>query len=197
MKIKNVRTYKRVMNESQKKTWDKVIKVFGEEKEKRFYNVIAEMCKAYGLRKILPNTEEFLVAKTFFEKIMKSEKYLMESTQAGSVSGMTPALGMSAVYPSGYMNKRPVFSVDLKTIEKFLKVQDYKSDAISTKPKKEKKDEKENKSLPKKVKSNWINFLISPEESEDVKMALVKAKKESKGFFLEYGDLLVEIKNKE
>ncbi|MFW5891415.1 MAG: hypothetical protein ACOCUI_04270 [bacterium] len=187
MKV-NFKYFKRLLNEKQSKVWNEAIKTIGEKNEKRFYNLLVTMCKEYKLKNILPNTEEFLVAKTFMEKILKSEKFLKVSTQAGNISGVTPSLGMSAVYPSAHYNKKPVYPVDLKTIEKVVDLEDTKKD-------KKKKDDG-NKKLKSKMKNKWINFLVSPDENEDVKMGLVKAKKESKGFYLKYGNLLVNVNTK-
>ena len=169
--------YKKLMSEKQKSIWEKSLKVIGEKNEKRFYNTIIEMCKVYGIKKIVPGSEEFLVAKTFMEKVIKSEKYLNESVQAGDISGVSPSLGANPIYPSSYFSKKPVFGVDLKTIEKFLIPKDDT-----------KKDDK--KKIKSKMKDKWVNFLVDESESEDLKMALIGVKKE--GFYLNYGKLFVE-----
>lgn len=169
--------YKKLMSEKQKSIWEKSIKVLGEENEKRFYNTLIEMCKVYSIKKIVPGSEEFLVAKTYMEKVIKSEKYLKESVQAGDISGVSPSLGSNPIYPSSYFSKKPVFGVDLKTIEKFLLPKDET-----------KKDDK--KKIKNKMKNKWINFLVDENENEDLKMALIGVKKE--GFYLNYGKLMVE-----
>jgi len=173
--------YKKLLSEKQKSIWDKSLKSFGEKNEKRFYNTLIEMCKVYSIKKILPGSEEFLVAKTYMEKILKSEKYLKESVQAGDISGVSPSLGASSIYPSSYFAKRPVFGVDLKTIEKFLLPKD-----------KDDKKSDDKKKIKNKMNKKWINFLVDEKESEDLKMTLIGVKKE--GFYLNYGKLFVEVK---
>lgn len=123
---------------------------------------LKEFLNFYGLKNCEIKSDELKVFDIYYN--------LKENTIAGDVSGVTPTIGTSPTYPTKFLDKKPVYKVDSKTISYFKKPSS------------------------KKDKKGWENFLKCVHENVDLKMEILKLKREKNDFYITDGKTKVEFK---